>query len=68
MASYQITISEEQLYGLFEGDHTVASLFEAVLNQVLHGQATEQLKIESSPTRELRNGQDVGRGSENDPW
>ena len=34
MARYQITISDEQLHGLLQGDRGLADLLEAVLNQV----------------------------------
>ncbi len=60
MATYQISISEEQLHGLFEGDRGMASLLEAILNQVLQAQATEQLG--GSHIRELKNGPDIAMG------
>lgn len=56
MATYQISISEEQLHGLFDGDRGLANLLEAVLNQVLEGQATEQLKAEPYQRTEERTG------------
>ena len=46
MAQYQITVDSELLHQLFlknSQDAGVASLLEAVLNQVLQAQATEQL-------------------------
>jgi putative transposase len=56
MATYQISTSEEQLHGLFDGDRGLANLLEAVLNQVLEGQATEQLKAEPYQRTEERTG------------
>jgi hypothetical protein len=49
-------ISEEQLHGLFDGDRGLANLLEAVLNQVLEGQATEQLRAEPYQRTEERTG------------
>jgi len=49
MAQYQITVDSELLHQLFlknSQDAGVASLLEAVLNQVLQAQATEQLNAE----------------------
>ena len=56
MATYQISISEEQLHGLFDGDRGLANLLESVLNQVLEAQATEQLKAEPYQRTEERTG------------
>lgn len=44
MTQYQITIDEELLQGLFEGDEGLAKLMEEVLNQVLDGQVSENLQ------------------------
>ncbi|MDD4336639.1 MAG: transposase, partial [Firmicutes bacterium] len=49
-------MSEEQLHGLFDGDRGLANLLEAVLNQVLEGQATEQLRAEPYQRTEERTG------------
>lgn len=54
MAQYQITVDSDLLHQLFlknSQDAGVASLLEAVLNQVLQAQATEQLnaKLTSGP-------------------
>ncbi len=38
---YQITLSQEDLHGLFSGDEGLARLMEKVLNQVLQFEATE---------------------------
>jgi transposase-like protein len=46
MATYEITISGEQLHGLFQEDRGLAELVEAALNQVLRAEAAEQLKAE----------------------
>jgi len=56
MARYQITISDEQLHGLLQGDRGLADLLEAVLNQALQGQATEYLKAEPYERTEERAG------------
>ena len=56
MATYQISISEEQLHGLFDGDRGLANLLESVLNQVLEAQATEQLGAEPYQRTEERTG------------
>jgi len=56
MAMYKISISEEQLHGLFDGDRGLANLLEAVLHQVLEAQATEQLKAEPYQRTEERTG------------
>jgi len=56
MATYQISISEEQLHGLSDGDRGIANLLEAVLNQVLEAQATEQLKAQPYQRTEERTG------------
>lgn len=41
MTQYQITLSQEDLHGLFSGDEGLARLMEKVLNQVLQFEATE---------------------------
>ncbi|NLH94182.1 MAG: IS256 family transposase [Candidatus Cloacimonetes bacterium] len=56
MARYQITISDEQLHGLLQGDRGLADLLEAVLNQVLQAQATEYVKAEPYERTEERVG------------
>jgi len=56
MARYQITISDEQLHGLLQGDRGLADLLEAVLNQVLQAQATEYVKAEPYERTEERAG------------
>jgi putative transposase len=43
MASYEITLNGEQLSGLLTDDKGLQGLVEAVLNQVLEAQVTEQL-------------------------
>jgi hypothetical protein len=62
MATYQISISEEQLHGLFDGDRGLANLLESVLNQVLEAQATEQLGAEPYQRTEERTGYRNGPG------
>jgi hypothetical protein len=52
MAQYQITVDSDLLHQLFlknSQDAGVASLLEAVLNQVLQAQATEQQNLTSGP-------------------
>lgn len=46
MGTYEVTISEEQLHGLLQGDRGLAGLLQSVLNQVLQAQAAEQLNAE----------------------
>lgn len=41
MTQYHITLSQEDLHGLFSGDEGLARLMEKVLNQVLQFEATE---------------------------
>jgi putative transposase len=43
MPQYQITVDEETVRGLFSGDGALAKLVEAVVNEILQGQVTEQL-------------------------
>ncbi len=59
MAQYQITVDSDLLHQLFlknSQDAGVASLLEAVLNQVLQTQATEQLNAEPYERTENRQG------------
>ena len=59
MAQYQITVDSDLLHQLFlknSQDAGVASLLEAVLNQVLEAQATEQLNAEPYERTENRQG------------
>ncbi len=60
MTQYQVTLSNEDLHGLFQDDEGLANLMEKVLNQILQAQATEAvgaLPYERSETRRgLRNG------------
>ncbi|OPZ65755.1 MAG: Transposase, Mutator family [Firmicutes bacterium ADurb.Bin506] len=56
MAYYQISISDEQLHGLLQGDRGLADLVQAVLNQVLQAQATDCLKAEPYQRTEERLG------------
>lgn len=56
MARCRITISEEQLQGLLQGDRGLANLLEAVPNQVLQAQATEYVKAEPYERTEERIG------------
>ncbi len=57
MVRYQITISDEQLHGLLQGDRGLGDLLEAVLNQVLQqAQATEYVKAEPYERTEERVG------------
>src|SRR5690606_31322865 len=59
MAQYQITVDSDLLHQLFlknSQDAGVASLLEAVLNQVLQAQATEQLNAEPYQRTENRQG------------
>jgi putative transposase len=59
MAQYQITVDSDLLHQLFlknSQDAGVASLLEAVLNQVLQAQATEQLNAEPYERTENRQG------------
>ena len=43
MTQYNITLSQEDLHGLFQKDEGLARLVEKVLNQVLQAQATEAI-------------------------
>jgi putative transposase len=46
MADYQLTIDEQTVQGLFQGDAGLAKLLEQILNQVLEAQVSEQVGAE----------------------
>ncbi|MBX6396552.1 MAG: IS256 family transposase, partial [Alicyclobacillaceae bacterium] len=56
MAQYQITLNDDLLHGLFQGDGGVARLLEEVLNQILQAQVTEQLQAAPYERTEQRQG------------
>jgi putative transposase len=60
MTQYQITLDAQTLQRLFSGDNQLGHLLEAVLNQVLEAQVTEQLRAEpyerTSERQGYRNG------------
>lgn len=60
MTQYKVTLSGDDLHGLFQNDEGLARLMEKILNQVLQAQATEAigaLPYERSESRRgLRNG------------
>ena len=59
MAQYQFTVLSDllhQLFFMYSLDAGVASLLEAVLNQVLEAQATEQLNADPYERTENRQG------------
>jgi putative transposase len=60
MTQYQVTLDAQTLQRLFSGDNQLGHLLEAVLNQVLEAQVTEQLRAEpyerTSERQGYRNG------------
>lgn len=56
MTQYQRTLDSETLQRLFTGDGQVGRLVEAVLNQVLNAQVTEQLQAAPYERSEQRHG------------
>ncbi len=56
MTQYQLTLDSETLQRLFTGDGQVGRLLEAVLNQVLHAQVSEQLQAAPYERSEQRQG------------
>jgi putative transposase len=60
MASYEITLNEEQLSGLLTEDKGLQGLVETVLNQVLEAQVTEHIGAQpyerSTARKAYRNG------------
>lgn len=56
MTQYQITLNDDLLHGLFQGDAGVARLLEAVFNQILQTQVTEQLQAAPYERSEQRQG------------
>jgi putative transposase len=56
MTQYQLTLDSETLQRLFTGDGQVARLLEAILNQVLTAQVTEQLQVAPYERSEQRQG------------
>ncbi|HEV2236451.1 MAG TPA: IS256 family transposase [Ktedonobacterales bacterium] len=56
MTQYQLTLDSETLQRLFTGDGQIARLLEAVLNQVLNAQVTEQLQAAPYERSEQRQG------------
>ena len=60
MARHQITIDDEMLHALFQDDEGLARLVEAVLNQILKGQVSDQLQALPYERSEERQGQRNG--------
>ena len=56
MTQYQLTLDSESLQRLFTGDGQVGRLLEAVLNQVLNAQVSEQLQVAPYERSEQRQG------------
>lgn len=58
MTQYQVTLDPQTLQRLFSGDkdNSLGQLLEAVLNQVLDAQVTEQLQAEPYEQTEQRQG------------
>ncbi len=56
MTQYQLTLDSESLQRLFTGDGQLGRLLEAVLNQVLNAQVTEQLQAAPYERSEQRQG------------
>lgn len=56
MTHYQVTLDAQTLQRLFSGDNQLGQLLEAVLNQVLDAQVTEQLHAEPYERTEQRQG------------
>ena len=56
MTQYQLTLDSETLQRLFTGDGQVGRLLEAVLNQVLNAQVSEQLQVAPYERSEQRQG------------
>lgn len=60
MAQFNITLTEEELHGLFMSngrDTAIAKLMEKIFNEVLRGQSTEQLCAE--PYERTDNGRHI---------
>lgn len=56
MAQFELTIDEEMVRGLFEGDQGLAKLVQSVVNQILVAQVSEQLKAAPYERTEARQG------------
>jgi len=56
MTQYQLTLDSENVQRLFAGDGQLGRLVEAVLNQVLNAQVTEQLQVAPYERNEQRQG------------
>lgn len=56
MTQYQVTLDPQVLQRLFSGESQLGQLLEAVLNQVLDAQVTEQLQAEPYERTEQRQG------------
>ncbi len=56
MTQYQVTLDEQTLQRLFTSDRQLAHLLEAILNQVLEAQVSEQLHAERYERTEERQG------------
>ena len=56
MTQYQVTLDEHTLQRLFTSDRQLAHLLEAILNQVLDAQMSEQLQAERYERMEQRQG------------
>jgi putative transposase len=56
MTHYQVTLDEQTLHRLFTSDRQLAQLLEAILNQVLDAQVSEQLRAERYERTDERQG------------
>ncbi len=56
MTQYQLTLDSETVQRLFTGDGQLGRLLEAVLNQVLNAQVSEQLQVAPYERSEQRQG------------
>lgn len=65
MTQYKITLSKEDLHGLFSTDEGLAKLMEKVLNQVLQAQATEA--VGALPHERTDNRRGYRNGNRNKP-
>jgi len=56
MAQFQVTVDEDVMRGLFQRDDGLARLVEAVVEQILEAQVTEQLQAKRYERTEDRQG------------
>ena len=56
MATFEITIDDEKIQEMLQGDRGMAVLLEPILNQILQAEMTEHLRAESSERTDDRRG------------